>query len=54
MEPRIVKLDKMYLAGVVVYGNPKKGLFSKAWDIFLKLNVGIKDVDFGFALDCHN
>ena len=41
MEPKIITLDKLYLAGVVVYGNPDKGLFTQAWDIFLKLNVGI-------------
>ncbi len=42
MEPKILKLDKIYLAGIVVYGNPDKGLFSKVWDIFLKINFDIK------------
>lgn len=42
MEPKIVKLGKIYLAGVVVYGGPDKGLFGKVWDIFLKINFDIK------------
>jgi len=41
MEPKIMRLDKLYLAGVCVFGNADKGLFSHAWDIFLKINVGI-------------
>ena len=42
MEPKIVKLGKICLAGVVVYGNPDKGLFSNAWDIFLKVKEQAK------------
>jgi len=42
MEPKIIRLDKLYLAGVCVFGNADKGLFSHTWDIFLKINVGIK------------
>ena len=42
MEPKIVCLDKMFLAGVVVYGNPHKGLFGQAWDIFLKIKEQVK------------
>jgi len=43
----------MYLAGVVVYGNSDKGLFTKAWEIFLKLNVGInwKDCNKAYGVE---
>jgi len=42
IEPKIVHLRKMYLAGTAVYGNPEKGLFTKAWDIFLEINAYVK------------
>lgn len=41
LEPKIITLDKLYLAGVVVYGNSDKGLFGHAWDILMKVNTGI-------------
>ena len=42
MEPKIVELPQFYVFGVSVYGDGESGLFTKAWDIFLRIRKDLK------------
>ena len=42
MEPKIVTLPQFYVVGVSVYGDGQSGVFTKAWDILMRIGKDLK------------
>lgn len=53
MEPRIVELPQFCVIGVSVYGDGESGLFTRAWDIFLRVrkNLKWKNENVGYGIE---
>jgi AraC family transcriptional regulator len=53
MEPRMVELPKFCVIGVSVYGDGESGVFTKAWDIFLRIrkNLKWKNENVGYGIE---
>jgi AraC family transcriptional regulator len=53
MEPKIVELPQFCVIGVSVYGDGESGVFTEAWDIFLRIRKGMqwKNEKVGYGVE---